>query len=543
MLHELAHGWFNSSHLVPRWLNEGLAEDIATRAVAELGESLPSDDSEVEVEAFPLNDWGEPGSADDRREAYGYEASFTLIRDVFDEIGDERRVALLEAVLAGHRAYATDTAEPDGVDGPVGWRAFLDLAEQIGGSATIEQRYRDVVVTDAQLDELDRRAGSLGRYRGLDRRGGTWAVPEAVRAAMAAWRFELADELIAGADAALDLRDDLTTALAPLGLVPAAAARDRYERATDALDGVAAELDGQLAAATRLADARPRLVALLEGLGLDAAPLDQQRYESDPIGAADATEELVQLASRLAATRAEIDRLAGSFGVTVPALDRPAFATDPIAAQARLDLLLDATQVLATAHQRRDGAESPIERVGAIGTDIDARLDTADRLLAAGDAVGARVAAEAALAAIDRLDTNGALRVVTAVAIAVTVLAAVAVAMAARRRRRRPGTTDTGDTGTTGTTGTGTTGTGTTGTGTTGMGTTGTGTTGTGTTGTGTDTGAEGADAAADGTAGSGGHSGTGRPPARDAAPPADAPAAVDPAPVVVPPGDRPGSA
>lgn len=437
MFHELAHGWFNSSHLVQRWLSEGLAEDIATRAVAEVGDTMPPSDSEWAVQAFQLNDWGEPGSADGQLEAYGYATSFALIRDVFDEIGEGRRLAFLSAVLSGQRAYRSE-GDSAATTGRVDWRAFLDLAEQIGGSTIIEQRYRDVVVTEAQRTDLDDRAAALDLYDALTDRGTPWTPPAGVRAAMASWSFDPAVTLIDDAQVALDGRDALTDILAALDLTPAAGLEDRYEQAGPTLDAIIAELDLHVAVAAELVNIRAQLSTVLGTLGLDVPPLGQDRYESDPTGAAGTEAAMLADADQLAETRAELGRVSASFGVTLPPLERSAFVDDRVAAQVRSDRLLAAAGTLALAHQRRNEAESLVERIGAIGTDLDEQLAAADRLLGDGDADGAAAAASAVLAEIDRLDSEGATRIVIAIAIAACLLLAIGAVVVRRRRGLRP---------------------------------------------------------------------------------------------------------
>lgn len=415
MLHELSHAWFNSTNVEDRWISEGLADAVSALAATELGATAadvsydPDDPDAADVEPFPLNAWRVPDEQDDPAEYYGYSTSYAVVRGLFDEIGERRRTELLAALIRGTRAYQGEGDEVV-VGGSVGWRELLDLAEQIGGSTELAQTYRDTVLAPDSRDELDLRDETLAAYAALVERGGTWAAPEAVRGEMARWRFTSASEQIADADAALDVRDELDAVLEPIGLEPTAAIEAAYQDAPRSLDAVTEELGAQLGAAGELAALRSELAGVLAGIDLDAPALRQAAYEDDPIGIVDLTGGVLADARRLSATDAELDAALEPIGVTVPALARNAFATDPAAAQARTDDLLDAARQVAAAHRERDGAGSFVERIGAIGSSVDGRLDAAAAALTGGDTDAARTAAAEAVAEVDRLNGAGARR-------------------------------------------------------------------------------------------------------------------------------------
>lgn len=90
LLHELSLAWFNRDLFDARWINEGPAEELSARALAELGGKL--DDPEVvhldSSNAVALESWSAPRSrtSDDDSEHWGYNASFHVMRRLTTEI-------------------------------------------------------------------------------------------------------------------------------------------------------------------------------------------------------------------------------------------------------------------------------------------------------------------------------------------------------------------------------------------------------------------------------------------------------------------------
>ncbi len=441
MLHELSHAWFNDTYLSDRWLSEGLADEIGSRAVAELGDELPRPDDydvppDFDPSHFRLNDWDQPESAlDDASEAYGYETSFRVMRELSDEIGAEKMSALIAAVLRGDRAYGPEDGEP--IDaGAVGWRQFLDLSEQIGGSKQLVDDYRQHVVTPGEEHDLDTRQDALEAYAELLARGGSWAPPEAVREAMAEWLFQAAMNGIDDAEAALDIRDDLSEELSHVDLAPTATIEDEYQAATD-LEPVVVTLTEQLAAARRIVAGRAALAEQLERIGLDTPDLTQSEYEEAPLGWATDTELLAERAEQLVDAETNLDNTLAAFALSVPDLAPDAFADSPEAAAAMLEDYQNAADAVVEAHLARQSAESFLERIGEFGSHADERLQTADAELAAGDTSAAIDAARSASAAISDWEGRGRTRITTAVWIVAGVLLLVLLLMVVRRRRHR----------------------------------------------------------------------------------------------------------
>ncbi|HEX5589742.1 MAG TPA: hypothetical protein VFX65_05590, partial [Candidatus Limnocylindrales bacterium] len=149
ILHEGAHAWFNDTLFVGRWIGEGLAETYATAVLGELTGARhdperprTSDDGEVDLDA-----WTFPGRVTDEtdaRETYGYNASWYVVDELYDEIGAERMREVLAVAAADTIAYV-GSPSPETVTPTDTWRRFLDLLVEVGGSQRAEALFRDYV--------------------------------------------------------------------------------------------------------------------------------------------------------------------------------------------------------------------------------------------------------------------------------------------------------------------------------------------------------------------------------------------------------------
>ncbi|MEZ5340716.1 MAG: hypothetical protein R2706_04500 [Acidimicrobiales bacterium] len=135
-LHEISHGWFNDDLFTDRFITEGLAEEYAARTIAESGGDLPDPDKPAPVltDADKLNNWTGASLGDQAAEEYGYGASWWVMRLLTDEIGVDSLSLVLQAAAANETAYVGDD-EPESVDPTDDWKRFLDLLEEVGGSA------------------------------------------------------------------------------------------------------------------------------------------------------------------------------------------------------------------------------------------------------------------------------------------------------------------------------------------------------------------------------------------------------------------------
>jgi hypothetical protein len=262
VFHELAHAWFSQRLFRDRWINEGLAEEFATRTLAELGEPLPEPDpvDPADPGLVALNSWYTPPLASDisyDRERYGYNTSFFLFRSLSGEIGVEGLAAVIAAEADDLIAYQGDPeAEAWVPDGD--WRRLLDLLEEVGGSDTAAELFATHVVAPAEADLLSARADARAALDGLATAGEGWSAPFAVRRQMSLWQFDQAAAAMERSHAVLDTRDELAQVLQPVGIEVPAALEQHYETASD-LEALGAE-------ASALLDAGRDLVAAEEAV-------------------------------------------------------------------------------------------------------------------------------------------------------------------------------------------------------------------------------------------------------------------------------------
>ena len=259
IIHEASHAWFNSDLFVGRWINEGFADEYGSRVLDEVsvGGLRPRGLTPTSEGAVRLNDWSHPGRiADeetDARESFGYEASWTVIRDLVEEIGEEEMRAVFEAADARLTAYVGGR-EPEAVAIQNDWRRFLDLLESVGGSTGAEELFRRWVVTTEQEAALDERARLRQAYADLVAAGDGWLPGYAIREPLGQWQFSRAGERIEVAGRILADRGRIATLAAELGVDPPGSLRAAFEGAAteDELDRALALAGEQLEVATAL---------------------------------------------------------------------------------------------------------------------------------------------------------------------------------------------------------------------------------------------------------------------------------------------------
>ena len=279
IIHEVSHAWFNAGLFTERWINEGLAEEYASRVLEALDgdPSAPEAVDRASKVAFSLNDWSPPApigdEESDAREQYGYDASWMVLRAILAESGEDAFRLVFQAADERTTAYVGDGA-PERSALPNDWRRFLDLVEELGGADGAASLVTTWAVTGDASAQLAERGDARMAYGRLLEDGDGWAAPTVVRLAMDAWTFDEARVAIDRAAAVLDRRDDLLTAAAAAELAPADDLEVAYEAASshaalDAalrlVDDAAASLDDVIAAG-RVVEA-PR--DWLTSLGLD----------------------------------------------------------------------------------------------------------------------------------------------------------------------------------------------------------------------------------------------------------------------------------
>jgi hypothetical protein len=258
ILHELSHIWFNDSLFGERWMGEAFAEEFSARAEAALGMVLPAPEpaDTADPGAFALATWGDPAVSSetaDEREAYGYNASFFVLRSVADEVGIERLRDVIVAADEQTIAYRGDGA-PEEVMAAFGSRRLLDLLQEVAGSDGAPALFERYVLTPDDVALLPARATARERYAQLVAAGTGWSAPLPVRDALSRWEFDAAVARADEATAILATRDEVYAAADDLELEVGAAFEEEYETA-DELEHIADTADAFLDATTEIGDA------------------------------------------------------------------------------------------------------------------------------------------------------------------------------------------------------------------------------------------------------------------------------------------------
>ena len=194
IVHEASHAWFNSSLFTNRWITEGLANEYAARTLAGLSTAVsgPPVVKTTSAAAFALNDWGPPApirtKAADARETWGYDASWTVVREVVAEVGEPGMRRVFAAAAAGTTAYP-GAGTPEATRLPNDWRRFVDLAEELGGGTGVAEMIAPWALTPADRAQLAARRAARSAYHDLGGSDGDWAAPPVVRMALDGWDF------------------------------------------------------------------------------------------------------------------------------------------------------------------------------------------------------------------------------------------------------------------------------------------------------------------------------------------------------------------
>ncbi|MGH9138296.1 MAG: hypothetical protein ACRD0G_14840, partial [Acidimicrobiales bacterium] len=233
VMHELSHVWFNARLFSDRWVNEAFAEEYASRTLDRIGQppGAPEAIDDGDPGRVALNAWSTPSLLDDisaEQERYGYNASWSVLRAVTDEISIERLSEVIAAADEDLIAYHGDPAAADW-RGEDDWRRLLDLLEEVGGSTTAAGLFGAYVVTEDEAAALAERAAAREALAALHAQGAGWSPPLGVRQALADWDFAAAHERMAVAAGVLAQRDEVAATVAPVGLGVAPSFERAYE--------------------------------------------------------------------------------------------------------------------------------------------------------------------------------------------------------------------------------------------------------------------------------------------------------------------------
>lgn len=271
IVHEVSHAWFNGGLFTERWISEGLADEYAARVLGALGQVVPGpgDVRPTSRYAFALNDWPPPAAIRDDtssgREHFGYDAAWTVIRQVVASAGEDGMRAVFKAAADGTIAYVGAGA-PERSALPGDWRRFLDLAEELGGATGVADLLATWALPAGSGAGLRARATARAAYHALLAESDGWAAPYAVRSPMDRWAYADAEAAIGEAARILERRDATATLARAQGLAPSGALRAVYEGAPDAA--------ALATAATLAAEGQSSLEAIAAAVGAAVAPRD-----------------------------------------------------------------------------------------------------------------------------------------------------------------------------------------------------------------------------------------------------------------------------
>lgn len=256
LLHEVAHVWANRDLFASRWITEGIADELAAIIDADgdaddLAEPEPT--SLVDANAIPLLNWGNGFALSSEAESWGYSASWTVTREITDEIGIDGFQQVIIAASEGTTPYVGEDSPETMVD-LASWKNYLDWIEMHTDDDTIEELFRDWVVPGRFADQLDERADARTRYDELADAGAEWTPPLVVRTQMTEWDFDEANTAMDDAFAVLAERDRAIALTNELGVTPPEAAELAYQSADSDLEQALDITEELTAAAETLAE-------------------------------------------------------------------------------------------------------------------------------------------------------------------------------------------------------------------------------------------------------------------------------------------------
>ena len=259
VLHEVAHAWFNDDLFEERWIVEGLASATAAHvARSEFDEKeLPKLIRLTAEGALQLNSWRDRGNSEER-EDYAYNASWWIMHKLIDEVGIEKFTQLIVAADSDAIAYR-GASQPETVDPEDDWRRFLDLAQEVSGSETAPDLFREYVVRSHEILKMDNRDLARSELAELEVAAGGWATPIGIRGPMAAWEFDEARTAMAAATSVLTMRDQLLEKAQAADLRISDLMRNRYEVVDGTFDNILAYGEARMAAIDVIEDAEAEL--------------------------------------------------------------------------------------------------------------------------------------------------------------------------------------------------------------------------------------------------------------------------------------------
>jgi hypothetical protein len=287
VLHELAHAWFNGGLVAERWVAEGFAAYYAELVAKELGvdPAAPPTASVADAAAIPLNAWSPSATEPPESERWAYAASLELARQVAGRASPDELHAIWKKAAGRLAAYQPDANGAELAPGPPDWRGLLDLLE-VGTGSDYTDLWRIWVARPDDVAALADRATARGYYARSVALAGDWRLPPMPRAAMGAWRFDVARDQLAAADGVVAQRNLLEASAEAAGVTLPGTLREAFE-GDGGVAAAAVEAQAEQATVTAIAAAeaaRPTEHGagerLIIGIGLLLADPDARLAEA-----------------------------------------------------------------------------------------------------------------------------------------------------------------------------------------------------------------------------------------------------------------------
>ncbi len=237
ILHEVSHQWFNDEYFADRWVSEGLAEEISTRAGADIKIKVttPKVPDQEAITNMYLNDWDSPnfsGADPDATEAYGYNASFYVMRELQKEIGPKAMESVVQSAIEHREVYKNSRGHIKREEA-YDWRTMFDAFDRIGGSEKATQLFVKYVVDTSDEFLIGKRNDFVKDFDKLAAAGGSWSNPDVIVDHAINWQFGPArHDDVKLASSIIATRDSLTKRLATLATPFPKSIEQRYETAT-----------------------------------------------------------------------------------------------------------------------------------------------------------------------------------------------------------------------------------------------------------------------------------------------------------------------
>jgi hypothetical protein len=258
IVHEMSHVWLNDLLFDERWIDEGLAQEYAARAIAKSGGKLesPKGINTRDAGVVRLQEWPQVNLQDEisrARETYGYNASWFVVRRLTTEIGMTGMRRVIVAASSEAMPYL-GSKNPQAAAGAGTWKRFLDYLDETGGSKAADALFATYVAPKSDT-ALAERKQARAAYAQFVARSGGWTPPLVIRQAMTDWNFGFAGRQIDRAKSVTTVRDAIEKTVRPLGLHTPASLKQAYQDEATELSLVRKTANDELSAATELVSA------------------------------------------------------------------------------------------------------------------------------------------------------------------------------------------------------------------------------------------------------------------------------------------------